>query len=393
MNKQTITCYSNRVFVLLFSCIAVLIMFSCEKEKKDPKVETSTITGITATQYYVSAKVIEKGDYEITDYGFVYYVGSENPGNFYGDKKVSLGSRPVADTFSVVLNIENVNYYQNNYRCYARAYLTNEKGTLYGNIISSELVRVNLKTIEPTQGNLGDTITLNGNYFSLVPAENHVYFGYTNAQVLSATAKTLKVKVPYGISSNYNNMLTVKVETNGYETALQDAFRLLASPEGFSPNHGTWGTNIYISGSGMYNSSLYFDDMFVTNINNSSTYFYVNVPNSVLKKNFKLYLSTDGVKTEIPGGYFTMDNLVVYSPDTWQYSRGSTIYFNGNGFNPYSSYNQLLLGNTSIAAYSSYNSYAYFDIPYSMALGTHDASVTNGIDTVTLSNQITIIVK
>jgi len=393
MNKQTIISYSQRVFLLLFSCIAVLIMFSCEKEKKDPAVETTTIIGIAASQYYVSAKVIEKGDYKITDYGFVYYIGSENSGNNYGDKKVSLGSYPVADTFSVYLNTDEMYYYQSNYRCYARAYITNEKGTLYGNIISTELVRVNLKSIEPGKGKPGDTITLNGSYFSLVPSENHVYFDYTTAIVVSATAKTLRVKVPYVSSSYYDNKLTVKVETNGVETSLQDAFILLASPEGFSPNYGSWGTSIFITGSGMYNSSLYFDDLFVANNNNSSTYFYANVPNTILKKKFKLYLSTDGVKTEIPGGYFTMSDLSVYPPSTWQYTKGSYIYLSGNGFNPQPTYNLLLLGNTSIPAYSSYNSYAYFDIPYSMALGAYDAKVTNGIDTVAFSNQITIVAK
>lgn len=393
MNKQTITSYLNRVFVLLFSFIAVLSMFSCEKEKKDPAVETTTIVGLAATSYYVSAKVIERGDYKISDYGFVYYIGSENSGSIYGNQKVSLGSSPVADTFSVILNTEEINYYQNNYRCYARAYITNEKGTLYGNIISTELARVNLKGIEPDKGKSGDTITLNGSYFSLVPSENHVYFDYTSADVISATAKTLKVRVPFGISSYYDNMITIKVVTNGYETILQDGFKLLASPDGFSPNYGTWGTSIYITGSGMYNSSLYFDDVFVANNSNSSTSFYVYVPNNIQKKKFKLFLSTDGVKTEIPGGYFTMSDLSVYSPNTWQFNRGSTVYLNGSGFNPQSAYNRLLLGNTPIVAYSSYGSYAYFDIPYSMALGSYVARVTNSIDTVTLSNQITIVAK
>jgi len=252
---------------------------------------------------------------------------------------------------------------------------------------------MSLNSIDPNRGKSGDEIILHGNFFSLTPSENKVYFNYSEAAVVSATAKTLKVVVPYGISSYYNNTLTVKVETNGYESSLQDAFVLLSNPEGFSPNNGSWGTNIYISGSGMYNSSLYFDDVYISTNTNSSSNFYAYIPNNFLKKKFKLYLSSEGVKTEVPGGYFTMNDLTVNSPSSWQYSRGSSIYFYGNGFNPQSNYNRLILGNTSIVSNSSYSSYAYFDIPYTMALGSYDAKITNLIDTVTLSNQITIVAK
>ena len=393
MKTQILKSCIKKHTLVLICCTAISILSSCEKEKKDPKIETTSISGIAASEYYVTAKIVEKGDYKISDHGFVFYVGSESMGAYYSDRKVSLGSIIENDTFSTVLNIGSISYYSTGYRCYARSYITNEKGTLYGNIISAELLRLQLNSVEPNKGKAGDTVSLNGSNFSKDVQANRVYFGNNYAQVISGTSKMLKVIVPFGLSSYYGNIFTVNVQCNSEAVSLQDAFRLLASPTGFSPTYGSWNTSITISGSGMYDASVYFDDVYVARNTSSSDYFTVYVPHNFLKKKFKLFLSSEGVKTEIPGGYFTLDDLVVYPPSSYKFSRGTSAYFSGSGFNHEQMYTKLLLGATVINASNCYDSYAYFNIPNYMELGTYVGKLTNSIDTVTLNNPITIIAK
>lgn len=52
----------------------------------------------------------------------------------------------------------------------------------------------------PSKGPTSSTVTLTGVHFSVVPANNIVYFGAVQAQVLASTPTTLTVKVPPGAS-------------------------------------------------------------------------------------------------------------------------------------------------------------------------------------------------
>ena len=88
-----------------------------------------------------------------------------------------------------------------------------------------------------------------------------------------------------------------------------------------------------------------------------------------------------------------MDALNVTEPSSTSYYRGGSFYLNGTGLNPDENYTWLMLGTTIIHPYSSSNSYAYFDIPYDIELGTYTAMISNSIDTITLSNPIMIIAK
>jgi hypothetical protein len=377
---------------ILLGCISILFLISCEKEKKDPALEATSITAQSAAEYNVSAKITDRGDYPITDYGFAYYIGQSDEGQSYYYKSVSLGSTIVADTFSTLLKLDNL-YYSSGYRCFVKAYVTNEKGTLYSKPISAELAILSLTGVTPTRTKPGDTITLIGNYFGLVPSENHVYLNSSLAQVISGTAKTLKVIVPFDIDTYYDNYISIDLIYNERNYSLDNVLKLIPNAQYFSPSTGTWSTSINVSGSGLYNSSFYIDDTYVGLNTSSSSYYYFYVPYNFLKKQFKIYISYDGIKTEVPGGYFTMDNLSITPLSTTQYYRGSTIYVYGNAFNPSTIYTKLMLGNTVINASSCNNSTAYFSVPSNMTLGTYVAKITNSVDTVTLSSPIKIVGK
>lgn len=57
---------------------------------------------------------------------------------------------------------------------------------------------ISVNTVSPLTGSVGSTVTITGNNFSPVPAENEVYFGAVKANVITATATQLEATVPVG---------------------------------------------------------------------------------------------------------------------------------------------------------------------------------------------------
>jgi IPT/TIG domain len=381
-------------FPVVFLMIVISLFSSCEKEKNDPKVETISIVNLSISEYEAKATITDRGDYNLIDHGFVYYIARvESEIQYYNGTQISLGETINSNSFSTIIDLSDIYsyYYESDYACFVRAYVTNEKGTVYGNIISTDLLGLKVTSVYPSSGCLGDTVTINGNLFSTTPSLNQVYFNNASAQVISSTVNTLQVIVPQYIQSYYySEYLSVTVRVDGKEKTLEDAFYLETSVVSFSPYSGSWGTNINITGFGLVNSSLYFDDFFVDYYEYNSTSISASVPYNIGKKQFKIYVYKNGNMLEVPGGYFILNDLVVNPPSYSTYAAGSSIYFNGQMFNPQSNLNTLKLGNTTITAYDSYSSYAYFAIPNSMSPGTYQVQISNGIDTVTLNQSIQI---
>ncbi len=55
-----------------------------------------------------------------------------------------------------------------------------------------------ISSFSPVSGPAGTTVTISGSNFSAIPLNNFVYFGGIQATVITASATTLSVKVPYG---------------------------------------------------------------------------------------------------------------------------------------------------------------------------------------------------
>lgn len=371
--------------------IVILFTFnSCEEKEKHPKVETKMITAISSSSFKVSAKVLESGEYKILDYGFIYYIGSEPSNTYYStNNKISVGKAIVTDTFETIFDIGNV-YFTPNQKCFVKAYITNEKGTIYGNAISKEILKLQATGIVPNVAKVGDTITVNGASFSLVPSNNTVSFNNTNAKVVSSTSGSLRVIVPSGISTYYyDSYIDIKVSSGSQYYELSNVFQLASSPTSFSPKTGNWTTAINVYGSALENSTLYFDDIQISTSSRSSNYITAYLPSTFVKKQFKIYVYSGGVKTEVPGGYFIIDNLVVNKPASLKYLPGTTISFSGNTFNSTQSFNKLYLGTTSISSRGYSN--LEFLVPSSMSAGEYPAIITNGVDSVNLPYNIAII--
>jgi hypothetical protein len=66
--------------------------------------------------------------------------------------------------------------------------------------IQTSAQKPNLSSFSPTRGTVGSTVTISGSNFSPVATNNTVYFGDVKAVVTNATATTLTVVVPAGVS-------------------------------------------------------------------------------------------------------------------------------------------------------------------------------------------------
>lgn len=382
--------HSKLTSLLISGLVFLLVFVSCEEDKKDPSVETTALEYLSITGFTASARINEKGDYKILDYGFVYTVNqSASEINTYFEKKISLGKTITKNEFSANFDLGNVQYYPRNSRCYVSSYITNEKGTMYGNVIFKDLLKLQVSSVSPSRARSGDIVTISGQNFSTLISQNSVTFNGLNATIISASSTSLTVKVPDGISTSYYDLyIDIRITSAGQTFELPDSFQLKASPISFTPNTGSWGTYISINGSNLYNSAIYFDDVFISN-GNSSTYLSCSIPNGVLKKKFKVYVVSSGEKMEVPGGYFTMTSLSVNPLTQIKYFPGALIAFTGSGFHPSSNYNKLLVDGKTIAS----NSYAsmQFSLPTTILSGEYPVTVTNSLDSVKLASNITII--
>lgn len=383
----------NTIIYLLLALVVTFI--SCEEKEKDPKFDTVSVVALSASSYRANASVSEKGNITITDHGFVYYIGSGNPTYVAGtNNKISLGNKLSKDTFTTVINIDNNNYYSNDLKCFVWAYITNEKGTMYSEVGSAPILLLQASSIAPSNAKSGDTVTINGNNFNTDFNKTTVTFNNTQAKIVSATATKLRVIVPANISTSYyESYITVRVTTGNQTIQLSYNFSLSPSPTSFSPNHGTWGNSITIYGSGLSNCTVFFNDQEVSYYNSYNNYITVNVPSYFSYKTSKLYVSKNGVKTEVPGGVFTMDKLMVSSFSPQRCPAGATCTVYGSAFNSTTSYNKLHIGNLVVSAssYYSYNSYAQFTLPSTLSKGEYTAYVSNGLDTVVLPGKVVIV--
>jgi len=374
--------------------VLILVLISCEKEKKDPTLETTSIAAISAANYFASAKITEMGDYKILDHGFMFSIGtSPESGYISYNNKVSLGSTIEHDTFSSNINIGNMQYYlSNEMKVFVKAYITNERGTVYSKAIFADILKLEAYSVTPKTAKAGDMVTITGKGFSTPVSANAVKFNNVEATIVSVTSTQMQVIVPSGIQGYYSNAISIVVSSGGQSFQLDNGFSMAPIPVRFSPASGSWNTNVTVQGSGLYNAKLYFDDVEVSSYNSSSEYISATLPPSLLKKKFKIFVGSGDVKTEVPGGYFTMDELIVSTLSVLTYYPGSQLTFYSAGFNPTISYNKLFLGTTAI---SSTNTYSYsdlsFTIPTTMPEGNYPVMLTNGADTAFTGQTVSIL--
>ena len=373
---------------------AIVGFVSCKKEEEAPAVQVTALNSIEAATFSATAIVKQRGDYKILDYGFEYsYSTSSSETGISFQYKISKGSNLPNDIFVATFTLSNIYYYSSPMFCYVRAYIVNEKGTVYSNVMSKEILRASVSSIVPNFAKAGDTLSIVGNNFSTNLSSNTVTFNNTQATITSVTSTKMRVVVPQNISSYYyDTYISVLVTSAGQVTDINSSFILAPGPTGFSPKTGTWSnTYITITGSGFYGTSIYFDEVQVSSNNSNSNSISVYVPNSIAKKRFKIYLLKQGIKTEVPGGYFTMNALSVNPIGIVKYIPGANVNVTASNYHPLTSNNFLIIGSTKIQANYTGSSPLQFTLPTTISEGTYTAKLSNSLDTVNLSNSISIV--
>lgn len=376
---------------IIFSLIFLTILFACKEDAEtDPRIETSVVKSPASHTCYAKATVIEKGSYELIDYGFVYSPYNGNFGIESGAPKISLGTIPmVADTFSTSFALGEGSNYSTTY--YVRAYYTNRKGTVYGSALVINPLIMSIGSVKPNTGKAGDRIIITGSNFGKKPTDNVVKFNNIVASVIEASSTSLTVEVPAGIVSEYYNanvLITVKV---GGITFNWNGFTLSPTVTGFSPTSGTFGTLVKITGANLYNAQIKINNsVYYTNYNNDNLIQF-NIPNNIKTSKISMSIVKNGVETTVPGE-FTMIPCSITSVSPAKAMTGAQITITGGGFNPDSYSNIIKIGGEKITNFWIANtSTINMIVPETLKTGAYDITLNNGIEDAVLPKAFTVI--
>ena len=375
----------------------LIVLYSCQKSESDPEVTTVSVISTSVSTCIANAKITNRGSYSITDHGFVsYYASSDNLAYSTFSYRVSLGSIIPTDTFSSSISIPAVNYNYTGYKWYIRSYITNSKGTLYGNSESFVQPIPTAISIYPTSTGIGDTITITGNNFD-PNIQNDVVqfsnFSLYNATVISATKTTLKVIVPNFANSYYQTGVnfSIIVTVDGYSSTLNNVFSPTLTVTGFSPNTGTFGTTVVINGLYLYNVSSVLLGNTSVPFNNYGSEIYVTIPGMVASKKFNIYLVSGSTKILVPGGFFTLGTMTLSSFSPATTSPGQIIEIYGTNFNIVNN-NRVYIGSTLVSVNDYNSSFLEVTIPSTISAGNYTVSVCNGLNSLTCTGTLAIVI-
>ena len=363
----------------------IIVLGACkEDEAIDPAVRTMEITATSAASVMVRGSIDEVGTYNVLDYGVEYN----------SSQKKSLGNRPTKGSFETEITISTENY--NSY-FFARAYLTNEKGTVYGESIQVTFPQIKVTNTAPLTGKAGDRITITGSNFSSSPQDNKVLFNDTPATVVESTNSKLVVEVPQNITNTYyyyGIRITVRVGSQ-YITATE-TFKVLPTVNDFSPKSGNVGTLVTLTGNNFsgstFNIMINGSSASINNTTNTSVSFYI--PNGIKQEKLKIDFVSNGVTTTLPGEF------TILAPEITSFTPkkgigGSLVTITGKNFMGTTQYYgneavKVKLGDISCPVQSANATEIKFSVPKEIAIGTHTLSVTTPVHTINASEQFTL---
>jgi gliding motility-associated-like protein/uncharacterized delta-60 repeat protein len=151
-------------------------------------------------------------------YGMTFTGGASTQGNLFRIKPDGTGHTPVMDfngpngNFTDECSLLAVGSALYGMTSYGGA---NDLGTVFEYYLGPPTIT----SISPTNGPVGASVTINGNYFSTTPANNIVHFGGIRANVTAATANQLTVTVPAGAAHD-----RISVMVNGLSALSNDLF-------------------------------------------------------------------------------------------------------------------------------------------------------------------------
>ncbi|MGE6221475.1 IPT/TIG domain-containing protein [Nubsella zeaxanthinifaciens] len=321
----------------LFSAIYLVMALtfsSCKKEKfAPPEIQSLSIKVNSLSSITFIGNVLNTGNQNTKDYGFIYSTTNGLPSESVGTK-VSMGGSPSKGQFSKTLTnliVTNPSYSNT---IWARAYITDENGTVFGAAISAQLPQPTTSGISSSSGKSGDIVKFYGKYHNPTANNVTVNFGNVKAKVISAADSEIAVEVPSGVNAGHGQNVPITISISGSAAVNSTYFTMLANVKDYTPKTGPVGTIVSLIGdnlpNGYYSStplSIYFGDVLTTAYYSSQ----VTVPFTVGARS-QVYFAINGQKQALPGEFTVIaPQITSISPSSGIYP-GQTLYIAGANF-------------------------------------------------------------
>ena len=211
-------------FILLL--FVTVFFWQCQKDaeiqpKDFPFVVTNDVTQIDESGVNFSAEIMDSGEEEITEFGFIWSYHNNVTIETADFLKV-WGNNPKDKTFTYRVNggLKKDCYY------YVRSYLKTRFNTIYGNTIEFKSIRSQspeINSFTPDFGKAGTKIEIEGNNFALSKTENFVKIGDVVAIIDSFSETKLIVTLP---EFTIQGKVKISVETADMKTESNTMFDL-----------------------------------------------------------------------------------------------------------------------------------------------------------------------
>ncbi|HOX81582.1 MAG TPA: IPT/TIG domain-containing protein [Chryseolinea sp.] len=210
------------------SFLFIFLLISCRDEEEIelsyPKVSTNAVSEISSTGAMFSGIIEPSKLSGVLEYGFVWGQDEELlPANSF---TIKFG-KPTESEPSV--KIKSTLIAQKIY--YVRFYIKTDQKTIYGNLVNFKSLGSEgpiIRSLSPSFGVLGDTVTIQGRNFVDRAEKNKVKFGATETSILTLTDTTIVVTVPKDLSLESEHV-NVSVSIEGNIANSPEPFTLLLS--------------------------------------------------------------------------------------------------------------------------------------------------------------------
>jgi hypothetical protein len=354
-------CFTTCLYFAFF-----LLLSWCCNDHEFPKqtypgLETKPVTDVSESGAVLHGKIRRMGTEHIRDHGFIWSL-QPNP-QAHDSEKISLGALPEGRGFQAHIQyglIPDTTYY-------VKAFTATDDHMVYGGIVnfrSAGSLPPVIENFTPRQGSWGDTLKIEGKYYSSRMENVKVMFGSLEAETIMSSDSTIECIVPSNIAEP---SIPFKVIVAGQEATSPANFRLLAPViESFSPESGTFRDIVTITGSNFSRVKLQnkvrFNEFFAEVVASSPTTLSVVVPPGLLYKENKITVTVNLQSAE-SAELFIMNGPEITSVSPTTGVRGTTVRIEGINFAPISGGNTVKFGGNKARVVSVSETYLQVVVP------------------------------
>jgi hypothetical protein len=285
------------IWVTIFALLAIMLLAkACQKDKFElPVVHTGEVVEITPDGVIFHGKIIEQGNREITDHGFVWGL-KVNP-TFENDYKITLGSN-----FELLFKAEISSGLQEGKTYHVRAFAKTENTIIYGRPVSFLSLGSKppiITQFQPENGIWGDTITLWVENLSQNIEDFELFLGSQKVQMIYYSEDSLQISVPESMA---DTVFTISIRAFNNEVFASSTFKI-DPPEifYFTPEGGIKDSIILISGRAFHPNKIR-NKVFLGNteleiLTNSKNSFKVKLPGGIEHGEYNIKVNTLGRET------------------------------------------------------------------------------------------------